>query len=249
MSIEGVTHVEHRALLQSAGLLPGPLGTTALPPNNDTDVAVLLRKHRFVRTEEDDADLASNWETRMVKKYYDSLFKEYCVGEMTYYKIGRIGLRWRTKDEVIAGKGQFICGNLDCKDKKQLVSFEVNFGYQEDGQERNTLIKLRLCPKCGKKLNYKKLQEEREARKAVMKEVRKHIKTVNRRIKKEAEENKRAAKAKKEATKAARDSKAMKARANASISPTKRSRPVPYSSTSRTEKVSTKVTKLSSPPS
>jgi protein FRA10AC1 len=30
---------------------------------------------------------------------------------MSRYKENRIGLRWRTEEEVITGKGQFQCGN------------------------------------------------------------------------------------------------------------------------------------------
>lgn len=37
----------------------------------------------------------------MARKYYDKLFKEYCLTEMSGYKKGRIGLRWRTEKEVM----------------------------------------------------------------------------------------------------------------------------------------------------
>ena len=45
----------------------------------------------------------------------------------------------------------------------------MNFRYTEDGQRKNALVKLRLCPKCAKKLNYKqdrkrKRQEKKQAR-------------------------------------------------------------------------------------
>jgi len=36
----------------------------------------------------------------MAVKYYDKLFKEYCIADMSHYKSGRIGLRWRTQSEV-----------------------------------------------------------------------------------------------------------------------------------------------------
>mgnify|MGYP003692569863 FL=1 len=42
----------------------------------------------------------SKWETRMAVKYYDKLFKEYCIADMSHYKSGRIGLRWRSQSEV-----------------------------------------------------------------------------------------------------------------------------------------------------
>ncbi|KAK4381047.1 protein FRA10AC1 [Sesamum angolense] len=57
----------------------------------------------FIRTEED--DMNPSWEQRLVKRYYDKLFKEYCIADMSQYKTGKIGLRWRTEKEVMSGKG------------------------------------------------------------------------------------------------------------------------------------------------
>lgn len=62
-------------------------------------------------------------------------------------------MRWRTEKEVVTGKGQFLCGNKICSTKDDLRSWEVNFGYTEDGQKKNALIKIRLCPPCSKCLN------------------------------------------------------------------------------------------------
>lgn len=63
-------------------------------------------------------------------------------------------MRWRVEKEVVEGKGQFICANKKCDERKDLASWEVNFAYLEDGQKKNALVKLRLCPKCSDKLNY-----------------------------------------------------------------------------------------------
>lgn len=54
----------------------------------------------------------------------------------------QIALRWRIEKEVIEGKGQFICGNKKCTEKEGLKSWEVNFAYEEQGERKNTLIKL-----------------------------------------------------------------------------------------------------------
>lgn len=95
------------------------------------------------------------WGQRVAKKYYDKLFKEYALCELKYYKEGKIALRWRTEKEVIVGKGQFICASTRCDESKKLQSWEVNFGYMEDGEKKNELVKVRLCPKCSDKLNFK----------------------------------------------------------------------------------------------
>eukprot|EP00833_Pecoramyces_ruminatium_P016773 jgi/Orpsp1_1/1190805/evm.model.d7180000081316.1 len=133
-----------------------------------TEYDILKKEFKFIRTEKDNDD--STWEKRIAKKYYDKLYKEYCLANLVYYKEGKIALRWRIERELISGKGQFICGNVDCSESENLHSWEVNFAYKEDNQKKNALVKLRLCPKCSYKLNYKKIkqlkkQEKEEKRK------------------------------------------------------------------------------------
>src|SRR3954466_10164184 len=43
--------------------------------------------HRFVRDENEDL---SSWEKRLARKYYDKLFKEYCLADMSRYKEGQV---------------------------------------------------------------------------------------------------------------------------------------------------------------
>ena len=38
---------------------------------------------------------------------------------------GKLGMRWRTQQEVVAGKGQFVCGTRGCELHDGLASFEV----------------------------------------------------------------------------------------------------------------------------
>lgn len=51
-------------------------------------------------------------------------------------------MRWRIEHEVVAGKGQFICGNKKCEERIGLRSWEVNFAYLENGEKKNALVKL-----------------------------------------------------------------------------------------------------------
>lgn len=111
--------------------------------------------------------MPDTWGARLAKKYYDKLFKEYCIADLTYYKQNKVALRWRTEKEVIVGKGQFECGNKTCKEKEGLRSWEVNFGYIEHGEKKNALVKLRLCPDCSKKLNYHSQKREAKRRKSL----------------------------------------------------------------------------------
>ncbi|XP_063818152.1 protein FRA10AC1 isoform X2 [Pseudophryne corroboree] len=117
-----------------------------------TDLDVIRENHRFLWQEEDEEEMT--WEKRLAKKYYDKLFKEYCIADLSKYKENKFGFRWRVEKEVISGKGQFCCGNKRCEEKEGLKSWEVNFGYLEHGEKRNALVKLRLCPECSYKLNF-----------------------------------------------------------------------------------------------
>ncbi|KAL6125186.1 hypothetical protein ACLB2K_073245 [Fragaria x ananassa] len=110
-----------------------------LPVKTDQDT--LREGYRFIRSEEDDMD--TSWEQRLVKRYYD----KYCIADMSHYKSGKIGLRWRTEKEVVSGKGQFICGSKHCDKKDALASYEasVNFSYYEAGENKQALVKLVTC--------------------------------------------------------------------------------------------------------
>lgn len=105
------------------------------------------------------------WEKRLAKKYYDKLFKEYCIADLSRYKENKFGFRWRIEKEVISGKGQFFCGNKHCDEKEGLKSWEVNFGYIEHGEKRNALVKLRLCQECSFKLNFHHRRKEIKSKK------------------------------------------------------------------------------------
>lgn len=75
--------------------------------------------------------------------------------DLRRYEKGQIGCRWRTESEVLAGKGEQECGEVKC-DNKAINVFEMNFSYVEEGQKRNALVKVSVCPQCAIKLNYRK---------------------------------------------------------------------------------------------
>mmetsp|Transcript_3898 Transcript_3898/g.10074 ORF Transcript_3898/g.10074 Transcript_3898/m.10074 type:complete len:306 (+) Transcript_3898:83-1000(+) len=125
----------------------------------------LAREHsRFVWRPEDGSSKADGltWEERVAKKYYDRLFKEYAIADLARFESGHIGLRWRTEREVVDGKGQFICATRGCEETVGLRSYEVNFQYNERGERRCTLVKLRVCTACAAKLNHR--SQHRESR-------------------------------------------------------------------------------------
>lgn len=112
----------------------------------ETDMDAVRRAHQFLWDDETnersqwrgwgDAPPSSaaqqlTWEQRLARKYYASLHREYALADMSRYREGAIGLRWRTERELFDGKGQFTCGNKACTDDQQLESFELNFAYEE----------------------------------------------------------------------------------------------------------------------
>ncbi|GLI67337.1 hypothetical protein VaNZ11_011525 [Volvox africanus] len=126
-----------------------------------TDADALREHHRFIRSDADNDD--NSWEARLAKRYYDRLFKEYAIVDLSFYKQSKLGMRWRTQKEVVSGKGQFVCGAKSCEAVDGLCSYEVNFAYQEAGERNQALVKLRVCPSCAFKLNYRKEKQLQKA--------------------------------------------------------------------------------------
>ncbi|XP_060837479.1 protein FRA10AC1 [Rhopalosiphum padi] len=121
------------------------------------DIDVIQENHKFVWDEDDEV---FTWEQKLARKYYDKLFKEYCICDLSLYKKSQVAMRWQTEGELVSGKGQFICGNKICDETTHLRTWEVNFSYMEHYQKKNTLVKLRLCMDCSNKLNYKHKKKE-----------------------------------------------------------------------------------------
>lgn len=108
------------------------------------DIDVIRENHRFLWDDDKEAD---TWEKQLAKRYYDKLFKEYCICDLSRYKENKVAMRWRTETELVEGKGQFSCGGRKCVNIESLRTWEVNFAYVEDSVKKNALVKLRKCLK------------------------------------------------------------------------------------------------------
>ncbi|XP_073824317.1 uncharacterized protein [Musca autumnalis] len=148
------------------------------------DIDVIREHHRFLWNDEEHPEEDQSWEVRLVKRYYDKLFKEYCIADLSRYKENKIALRWRTEAEVVAGIGQFQCGSRKCLEKDNLRSWEVNFGYKEHGEHKNALIKLRLCPEHSEHLNYTSKKREVKRLKHAERQMEKDKKRVTKKLSK-----------------------------------------------------------------
>lgn len=164
----------HKALVNQYFLSTGR-GIESFQRSTETDrndYSVLKEQHKFLWDSQDEAD---TWEKKLAKTYYDRLFKEYAISDLSRYKENKVALRWRIEKEVVEGKGQFSCGNKTCLQREGLESWEVNFSYLEQEEKKNALVKLRLCSSCSKKLNYhhkRKLWKSSELSKSSEKKTR-----------------------------------------------------------------------------
>lgn len=98
-----------------------------------------------------DTTTGTTWQDRMVQRYHDGLYREYALADLS--RPGQLGLRWRTKQEVMNGRGERSCGNKHCgglvsSKSNHLVTVEVPFAYMEGGISKKELVKLNLCPTC-----------------------------------------------------------------------------------------------------
>lgn len=105
-----------------------------------TDRDVIFENMKFIWNEDDQP---ATWEERLAKKYYDKLFREYCICNLSKFKENKLANRFRTEKEVVGGKGQFTCGEISCTELEGLKTWEVNFAYAEAGEKKNALVKIR----------------------------------------------------------------------------------------------------------
>ncbi len=152
-------------------------GGKAPPPSPfRTERDILEQNHKFIRDDKEElirSDSVSE-DKQLAKKYYDSLYREFALVDLSQSKYQKVAMRWRTKAEVLAGTGQYTCGALTCrhhndvakskaKGHRGLHTLELNFAYEEAGQKKNALVKICLCRKCERLLQRSKLGREERA--------------------------------------------------------------------------------------
>ncbi|KAI0261813.1 folate-sensitive fragile site protein Fra10Ac1-domain-containing protein [Russula aff. rugulosa BPL654] len=133
-----------------------------------TEFDILRASHKFLRHDNDPSESShkTSWNDQLAQKYYDNLFREFAVCDLKHYKSGNFALRWRTEAEVLSGAGENTCGNTRCKHHTdqdtavQLSTLELPFAYEEHGEHKSALVKVVLCPRCLKKLMWKRNKEK-----------------------------------------------------------------------------------------
>ena len=61
-----------------------------------TDIDVIRENHQFLWED----DESSSWGKRLAKKYWDKLYKEYTICDLSRYKEKKVAFRWRIEKEV-----------------------------------------------------------------------------------------------------------------------------------------------------
>lgn len=88
-------------------------------PRTKHALEILQQRHRFLRDEEDDQSTSKGkqkagsssteeWEEQLSKSWYDKLFREYALCDLSRYKEGGVALRWRVEQEVLDHVGEVI---------------------------------------------------------------------------------------------------------------------------------------------
>ncbi|CRG93379.1 conserved protein, unknown function [Plasmodium gallinaceum] len=115
---------------------------------NDYDI--LKKKYNFIHD--------STEKNSLLQNYYNSICNKYVICDLTKYKESKIGLRWRTEEEIISGKGHIICSSKKCNNT-DLKTYEFLFEYIEGGEKKETKVNVRACMDCAYKLHYRKIKE------------------------------------------------------------------------------------------
>ena len=146
---------------------------------------------------------------RLALRYYTQLYKEYALVDLTHPS--RPGLRWRTEGEVVAGKGQWLCGAKGCgRGGEGLRTWRVRFGYEEKGgqgegegggqgeggggggREREVDVKVRLCEDCAVLLHWDQIKEAKRHAREMRRQAKERRKEERRRRRRQREQGREA---------------------------------------------------------
>jgi len=156
-SIKTKTVTDKDVLKQEYEFLPNKTHE-AKPSSLSTSSSAISNLPSTVPSSSSATSHSDDYSKKLVNQYNQHLYKEYAVVDLSRYKEGKYGLRWRTEKEVITGKGQYLCGGLLCDESYGLHSYEVPFQYIEKNIRKEALVKVRLCGNCATKMFYKKVQ-------------------------------------------------------------------------------------------
>lgn len=155
------------------------------------DLEVLKREHRFLPDEDDDGDEKKRRD-KVTVNYEQQLFRDFVIADLSRAHERMVGLRWRTAEEVRAGKGDSVCAAKGCHVRADLAALELLFAFEEGGERKKTLVTCVLCPEHAELARFAKSDPaEEEKRRKEEKRALKEKKKQKKKQKKEEERRKR----------------------------------------------------------
>lgn len=144
-------------------------------PPAPSDIEALRSHYRFVIPENSNdaqcdnggrqnsgSQYGATWQERMVQSYHSCLFKEYVLVDVRQaLSKGRVGMRWRTSDEVKSGKGFASCGNLHCVGKSGGNASDVESGIIHPSRNTTLAAYLESCARDNRRCLRKKSRDEK----------------------------------------------------------------------------------------
>lgn len=120
------------------------------------DATLLLHHYDLLRPRQQAQEAVAGEEAgpRLAAKFEATLSHDIGIVDLSRASFGRVGMRWRTMDEVAAGKGDRICAAVHCSAGRPLVQLELPFGWKSNASEssRVALIATVVCRRCAAKL-------------------------------------------------------------------------------------------------
>lgn len=124
------------------------------------DAALLLEHFQLLRPQQEATEAMSGADAgpRLAARFESTLSQDIGMVDLSRAEFGRIGVRWRTMDEVAAGKGDRFCAGVHCTAKQPLVRLELPFGWRPSAvsvpsrASRVALIATVVCRRCAAKV-------------------------------------------------------------------------------------------------
>ncbi|XP_048234226.1 protein FRA10AC1 isoform X3 [Ricinus communis] len=163
----------HKKFLNDYVSFYGKENSTNLKLPIKTDKDTLREGYRFIRTAEDDMD--TSWEQRLVKRYYDKLFKNTPLSLLRTSEDMPDWLEMEDREGSYIWESSYAVTNIVMtKMIYQAMSnyLQVNFSYFEAGENKQALVKLVACKRCAEKLNYKNRKEKQRLERREKEEIK-----------------------------------------------------------------------------
>jgi hypothetical protein len=80
----------------------------------------------------------------------DNIFKDFAIIDLSQVRTRKLGMRWRSREDVLKGKGEYICGAVGCH-ATELTALEIPFAHHTAAGEISSkqFVTVHVCNPCG----------------------------------------------------------------------------------------------------